>query len=483
VEPLILQEVHTFIGSQAGEDNISGSSNTFIGASSGTENTGDSNTFIGSFSGISNTAGESNTFIGGSSGFNNTTGGTNTFLGIASGVLNTTGFSNTFIGANSGQNNLGANNTFLGGFSGSSNTSGINNVFLGLNAGFDNEFGGNNIIIGAFSNTNSIGLNNAIAIGSSTIVDANNKVVIGNSGMTVIGGAVNWSTLSDARYKQNIKKSNGNLDFILALEPVSYNMNTKKQFDESAQQLKNIYDKKQQTAKSLARNSTYQVTDNSRQEIEMLHKNLAQMKVAAENKAKIKYNGFLAQAVEKAVEKTGYSFSGLVKPTNDKEKYALRYAEFVVPLVGAVQELKAEKDEAINSLNKVIHQQAEQLTQQQAQIQELSDLVKTLVDHKTVTDKVAVHQLTLGQSAFLAQNYPNPFKGQTTLNYFVPENVQQAVIQITAQSGAVLGKVNIGAKGQGQVVLETAGLQSGKYYYSLLLDGQVFETKQMVLTQ
>lgn len=61
--------------------------------------------------------------------------------------------------------------------------------------------------------------------------------------------------------------------------------------------------------------------------------------------------------------------------------------------------------------------------------------------------------------------------------------MQQAVIQITNSTGAILGKVVIADKGQGQVVLKTGDLQSGNYYYSLVLDGQLFETKQMVLTR
>ena len=35
----------------------------------------------------------------------------------------------------------------------------------------------------------------------------------------------------------------------------------------------------------------------------------------------------------------GYDFSGVDAPKNDKDIYGLRYSEFVVPLVKAVQEL------------------------------------------------------------------------------------------------------------------------------------------------
>mgnify|MGYP006248978093 FL=1 len=52
----------------------------------------------------------------------------------------------------------------------------------------------------------------------------------------------------------------------------------------------------------------------------------------------IRFSGFIAQEVEAAAEEAGYDFSGVDKPKNNKDFYGLRYAEFVVPLVKAVQE-------------------------------------------------------------------------------------------------------------------------------------------------
>ena len=48
--------------------------------------------------------------------------------------------------------------------------------------------------------------------------------------------------------------------------------------------------------------------------------------------------GFIAQEVEKAANELGYDFSGVDKPKNKNDYYGLRYAEFVVPLVKAMQE-------------------------------------------------------------------------------------------------------------------------------------------------
>jgi hypothetical protein len=66
---------------------------------------------------------------------------------------------------------------------------------------------------------------------------------------------------------------------------------------------------------------------------------------AREAKAKKVYTGFIAQDVEAAAEECGFDFSGIVKPANENSSYHLTYAEFVVPLVKAVQEQQKEIDE------------------------------------------------------------------------------------------------------------------------------------------
>jgi hypothetical protein len=55
-------------------------------------------------------------------------------------------------------------------------------------------------------------------------------------------------------------------------------------------------------------------------------------------KSQIVYTGFVAQEVEKAANEVGFNFSGVDAPKNENDFYGLRYAEFVVPLVKAVQE-------------------------------------------------------------------------------------------------------------------------------------------------
>ena len=59
----------------------------------------------------------------------------------------------------------------------------------------------------------------------------------------------------------------------------------------------------------------------------------------------MRQTGFVAQEVEAIVKKTGYVFSGVDAPENENDPYGIRYAEFVVPLVKAVQELSAKVEE------------------------------------------------------------------------------------------------------------------------------------------
>jgi hypothetical protein len=63
-----------------------------------------------------------------------------------------------------------------------------------------------------------------------------------------------------------------------------------------------------------------------------------------ESQQGIEYTGLIAQDVEETLNQLGLSFSGLEKPANQDSYYSLRYADFIVPLVKAVQE----QQQAIN---------------------------------------------------------------------------------------------------------------------------------------
>jgi hypothetical protein len=71
---------------------------------------------------------------------------------------------------------------------------------------------------------------------------------------------------------------------------------------------------------------------------EMLKEETLEDRESASAKSRIVYSGFIAQEVEAAAKSINYNFSGVDAPKNASGQYGLRYAEFVAPLVKAVQE-------------------------------------------------------------------------------------------------------------------------------------------------
>ena len=490
---------NTFVGLAAGFHNTTGSNNTFVGRSAGINNTeGNFNTFVGIAAGFSNTTGIINTFMGyqagnhnteGSSnvclgfaaGFSNTTGNENTCIGVQAGGLNITGVGNTFLGFRSGNNTDANSNTFLGHSTGFVNTSGVSNVFVGIFAGDENTTGGQNTFVGRNSgdgnmtgdNLEAFGvnagpvvdeLNNAFTFGSNSLITSNHSGTLGNLSLQKIGGSVNWGTTSDGRMKKGIKEDIKGLDFILQLRPVSYQIDALK-LDKFLREDRNTSTNLELSEEEKAEEAKYKRA----------------YKDYLKEKSNIRYTGFIAQEVEAVAEKTDFEFSGLVKPSHEKDPYSLRYAEFVVPLVKAVQE----QQEVIKELEEKLTASA-QLKQtvenQQQQINELQLLVEKLLVNTDVKAESRT-AITLEETAHLEQNSPNPFNGETTIQYYLPKWAYDAQLQITDFNGKVLKVENNLTTGHGTISLAADALPSGTYSYSLLVDGKIVDTKRMVLVK
>jgi hypothetical protein len=346
---------NTAIGNKAGADLTTGYQNTFLGSLTGQVNTsGFINTGIGANALYSNTTGSFNTALGGASLQSNTTGSNSTAVGYAALLFNTasyntavgsaalqqntTGVANTAVGRNASQlnttgsfntafgtssllfntasdnaafgqaslvsNTTGASNTAIGKSALSINTTGSNNTAIGIDAGDNSRTNTNCTLLGANADVSvATGLTNATAIGNGAIVNASNKIRLGNLAVTVVEGAAAYTT-SDGRFKNDVKTNAPGLDFILGLQPVTYH------FD---------YDKFSG----------------------FLGENSVEKAVLTEKTAK-REMGFIAQDLETMCRKQGIEMSNLVHvPENETDNYSIAYGMLVVPLVKAVQEQQA----------------------------------------------------------------------------------------------------------------------------------------------
>lgn len=341
---------NTAIGTNALTATTTGFGNTALGVNTMTMNTiGEENVAVGEGALLQNVDGSYNVALGSRTLYFNTNGFGNVAIGDLTLNANTEGYSNTSVGANSMEENIdGFSNTAVGAYALGTNTTGIYNTALGERAGYANVTGNYNTHIGNVAYFTNTGVSNTSCLGyySGGIVDNHNRVEIGNTSVTVIAGAVGFSTYSDARIKDNVHEDVPGLSFINLLRPVTYNLNIHRENEM-------VYAGKEPIGEW-----------EGKYDIE-----------------RIKMTGFLAQEVEQAALLSGYDFSGIQKPENPEDLYSLRYSDFVMPLVKAVQELNAQNQTQQTLLND--QQQAiEALQQQNEFLQSQLDEIKNRLGMK-----------------------------------------------------------------------------------------------------
>ena len=86
---------------------------------------------------------------------------------------------------------------------------GSQNTAIGLESLDNNTTGSENTAIGSLADVSAGNLVNATAIGFDAIVNASNKVRLGNTSVTVIEGQVAYTFTSDKTKKENFKSVDG----------------------------------------------------------------------------------------------------------------------------------------------------------------------------------------------------------------------------------------------------------------------------------
>lgn len=319
---------NTAVGQNALASSTVANNNTAVGYLAALSNTGGySGVAIGSHASYSNQNGDHIVAIGDSALFSNTT-DDNLAVGTQALGLNTNGaynvavgnytlggnvnaYFNTAVGYDAFPQSTSGGNAGLGAYAGYSVTSGLNNTFIGYYSGANTTIGSNNTSLGYNSGASVTNIANTTCIGYSATTAAANSVHLGNTSVSNISGQVSFSTYSDRRIKENITPNVPGLAFISLLHPVTYNLNIHRQ-----NQLMGIRDT---------------VEYEGKYDIE-----------------KIRFSGFIAQDVEAAARQLNYDFSGVIPPANNKDLYSVRYSDFVVPLVKAVQEQQQQIDDLKN---------------------------------------------------------------------------------------------------------------------------------------
>jgi hypothetical protein len=323
----------TFIGKQAGHACDSGTNNIFMGVHAGHDVTsGGSNIAIGNeaydgcdtesnnlalgrhaLGGASLAGAEFNVCVGNDTGKVITSADSNVFVGYKAGTATTTGGYNVFIGGSFAQ------------FCGASNTHGEYNVAIGTDAFGTNITGtscvavgfqslkvstaGTNTAVGFQSGkdvttaTNTLNLGNGAGNSASPnhTVTGSNKIVLGNNSITAAYIKVDWTVTSDKRDKTDVAPLEMGLDFVNALNPVTFRWDMRSDYD----------------------NATPDGT----------------------NKKPQLTGGLLAQDVEILEREYGYKVednTSIITSISENGNYGLTYAKFVPVLIKAIKELSTQ---------------------------------------------------------------------------------------------------------------------------------------------
>jgi hypothetical protein len=436
---------NTAVGANTLFYNTTGYSNVAVGSNALFNNTtvsnnvavGDSALFNNGIGAIFYDDGSANVAVGSKALYSNTRGLNNTANGVQALYSNTSGRENTANGVYAlYSDTTGSSNTANGVQALYSNTSGSYNTAIGGSALSSNITGSLNTALGCFANVSTGNLANAMALGYGATVNASDKVAVGNTSVMVIGGQVGWSVFSDGRFKSNVKENVPGLAFINKLKPVTYNLDVKK-FDKFLGKKDSLINTRQ---------AEYAISE------------------------KKVHTGFVAQDVEKSAQEIHYDFDGVNHPQNDKDNYSVVYADFVPSLVKAVQELSKQNDE----LKKDYTAKIDELQRQ------IDDLKAMMISDN---QRAIISSLSGADVSCLDQNVPNPFSKATTISYSLPQKCSSAKIIVIDESGGTIKTFNLSGTGKGTINFSSPFRVAASYQYSLLVDGKLIDTKQMILAK
>lgn len=95
---------------------------------------------------------------------------------------------------------------------------------------------------------------------------------------------------------------------------------------------------------------------------------------------------------------------------------------------------------------------------------------------KRETDLITIP--TAIELPLLNQNIPNPFREETIISLYLPENYHSSFLIIYNVFGKIIKKIEIGKKGKNEFIFNGRELMPGIYTYSLMVDNKLIDSKR-----
>ena len=252
------------------------------------------------------------------------------------------------------------------------------------------------------------------------------------NGAAVKPGGGDWGAASDRRLKKNIKNFDLGLEAVLSINPVTYQYNGK----------------------------------------------------AGITNTEEEYVGIIAQDFEKIAPYAigEYTYSEVREDVN-AEIYTEDIGETETYLSVDATSIRYMLVNAVKEQQNIIQNQQNMIDKQQGMIESLQKTVLEIKEDKVrdVNHKWNNNEAVLGNQAMLKQNAPNPFSKTTTIAYYLPETTKTASIKVLDLNGRTLKSINLQGTGEASIELSLNEFHKGMYLYTLIVDGNIVDSKQMIL--
>ncbi len=125
----------------------------------------------------------------------------------------------------------------------------------------------------------------------------------------------------------------------------------------------------------------------------------------------------------------------------------------------------------------------EAIKAQQVQIEDLKAQIGESSFGELKSYQIIDDETDASETASLSQNKPNPFTASTKIEMYVPSNVSNAMLYVYDLQGKQVKAIAVSGRGATSETILGNELQAGLYIYSLVIDGKLVGSKQMVLTE
>jgi hypothetical protein len=118
-------------------------------------------------------------------------------------------------------------------------------------------------------------------------------------------------------------------------------------------------------------------------------------------------------------------------------------------------------------------------------VQELNNKIEELEKALETADSKADRGLPTNSNSgikgvFLNQNVPNPFSDRTTIRYQLPEGTSKASLIIFDMNGGIKKEFAL-TENKSEITVTASQIGKGLFIYSLVQNGQILETKKMII--